>query len=116
MLAGVLAQVLAIMGVLARALAQVLAGRAFGKTETKQPASTCASTLAGTPILASTCASTPASTFLEFPFSGPVPGRRDLTSLIREEKVNKAQGTISHEDQIWTPNPPDLCLDLDPGP
>ena len=43
-----------------------------------QPASTCASTPASTPIFASTCASTSASTFLEFPFLGPVPGRRDL--------------------------------------
>ena len=74
-LAGVLAQVLAKMGVLAGVLAHVLAS-CFVSVFPKGP--TCASTPASTPIFASTCASTPASTFLEFPFWGPVPGRRDL--------------------------------------
>ena len=59
-LAGVLAQVLAKMGVLAGVLAQVLADHVpLVNTETTWPASTCASTPASTPIFASTCASTP---------------------------------------------------------
>ena len=46
----------------------------FVNRETTRPASTCASTPASTPSFAST----PASTFLEFPFQGPIPGHQGL--------------------------------------
>ena len=77
-LAGVLAQVLAKMGVLAGVLAQVLAGQPPCKPRDNTACQHLCQHSGQHPLFASTCASTPASTFLEFPFRGPVPGRQGL--------------------------------------